>query len=79
MQSALHRKATVLPGGKVEVTDPKLTPGEAVDVFVVLPDSASPVRPSALDILAKAPGQRLFKTAEEVDRHLRDERESWDR
>tara|TARA_Y100001934_G_C12048935_1_gene629810 strand:- start:443 stop:649 length:207 start_codon:yes stop_codon:yes gene_type:complete len=68
-----------LPGGKIELTDPDLPGGEAVDVFVLLPDDASSSRPSAVDILAQFPGQRLFKTAEEVEAHLRDERDSWDR
>ena len=79
MQSAPHRKATVFPGGKIELTDLDLPSGEAVDVFVLLPDNSSGSRPSAVDILAQSPGQRLFKTAEEVDSHLRDERDSWDR
>ncbi len=79
MQSALHRKAMVLPGGKIEVIDPELSPGDAVDVFVLLPDRSSASRPSALDILNQASGRRLFKTAEEVDTYLRGERDSWDR
>jgi hypothetical protein len=35
-------------------------------------------RHSVLDVLAKTPGQRLFRTAEEVDSYLSRERESWD-
>jgi hypothetical protein len=34
---------------------------------------------SVLDIIESAPGQRLFKTAEEVDAYLEEERNSWDR
>lgn len=79
MQSALHRKATVLPGGKIELTDPELPCGKAVDVFVLLPDSTATVRPSAIDVLAQATGQRLFKNAEDVDAYLREERDSWGR
>lgn len=33
---------------------------------------------SPFDILNESPGQQLFKTAEEVDRNLQQERESWD-
>ena len=58
------------------MTDPDLPSGEAVDVFVLLPENSSGSRPSAVDILAQAPGQRLFKTVDEVDAHLRDERDS---
>jgi len=43
MLSALHRKITVLPGGKIEVTDQALPAGELVDVIILLP--APPQRP----------------------------------
>ena len=33
---------------------------------------------SAVDILDEAPGQRLFKSAEDVESYLKDERASWD-
>ena len=33
---------------------------------------------SAVDILAEAPGQRLFKSPEDVETYLKDERESWE-
>src|SRR5215469_12388952 len=32
----------------------------------------------ALDILAELPGHQAFQTAEEVDRYVREERESWE-
>ena len=34
---------------------------------------------SAVDILDETPGQRLFKSAEDVESFLKDERASWDR
>jgi hypothetical protein len=76
-QNAWHLKTTVLPGGRVEITDPALPSGAAVDVFV-LPEQVK-TRRSAVDILADAPGHRLFKTAAEVDAYLREEREAWER
>ena len=79
MQPALHRKTTVLPGGKIELTDPELPSGEAVDVFVLLSESPANARPSAVEVLRQAPGHRLFKTAADVDAYLREERASWDR
>ena len=79
MPSALYRKTAVLPGGKIEVTDQALPPGEVVDVIVLLPTSSATTRRSAVDILAEAPGHRLFKTAADVDDYLRKEREAWDR
>ncbi len=78
MPSVLYRKTAVLPGGKIEVTDQALPSGEVVDVIILLPASST-TRRSAVDILAEAPGHRLFKTAADVDDYLRKEREAWDR
>ena len=77
MQKALHLKTTVLPGGRIEIVDQDLSEGETVDV-VVTPSAATPQR-SAVDILAEGPGQRLFKTAADVDSYIQAERESWER
>ena len=77
MQKVLHVKTTVLPGGRIEIVNEDLPVGESVDV-VVRHVSESPRR-SAVDILAEAPGQRVFKTAEEIESYLKAERESWDR
>ena len=77
MQNTLHITTKVLPGGKIEIVNEELPVGEAVDV-VVRHASAS-ARRSAVDILNEAPGQRLFKTAEDVNSLLKDERASWDR
>ncbi len=46
-----------------------------------LTQEKSAPRPStfALDLLETLPGGRLFKTAEEADEYLRQERESWER
>jgi hypothetical protein len=35
-------------------------------------------RESAIDILNSSPGQQIFKTPEEVDRYIQEERASWD-
>ena len=77
MQKTLHIRTTVLPGGKIEIVDEGLPVGESVDVVV----SRSPAseRRSVVDILAEAPGHRLFKTGKEVDDYIREERASWDR
>ena len=77
MQKALRLRTTVLPGGKIEIVDRDLTEGETVDV-VVTPSTELPRR-SAVDILAEGPGQRVFKTAEDVDSYIEAERESWER
>ena len=77
MQKALRLRTTVLPGGRIEIVDRDLTEGETVDV-VVTPSTETPRR-SAVDILAEGPGQRLFKTAADVDSYIQAERESWER
>jgi hypothetical protein len=79
MRAALHLKTTVLPGGKIEIVDQELPAGEPVDVIILLSAAPASVRRSALDILAEAPGQRLFKTAADVDAYLQHEREAWER
>jgi hypothetical protein len=79
MQAALRVKTTVLPGGKIEVTDPQLPSGETVDVIVLFSEPTDTPRRSIVDVLAEAPGHILFRTAEEVDACLREERNSWER
>ena len=77
MQKSLHIKTTVLPGGKIEIGDRDLPVGESVDV--VVRHIPSPNRRSVLDVLAETPGQRVFKTAADVEAFLKHERASWDR
>ena len=77
MEKALHVRTTVQPGGRVEVASPELEAGQTVDVVVTR--SSSTERRSVIDILAEAPGHRLFKTGKEVDDYIKEERASWDR
>jgi transposase len=59
--------------------DTSLPSGEIVDVIVLLPTSPAVARRSAVEVLAEAPGQRLFKTAADVAAYLREERDAWER
>lgn len=79
MQSALRITTIVGPGGKIEIESPDLHSGETVEVIILGPETPGTKRKSALDILAKAPGHQLFKSAEEVDAYIKEERDSWDR
>lgn len=79
MQAALRVTATVQSGGKNEVIDPQLPPGEAVDVIVLFPGASAAPRRSIIDALAQAPGQILFHTPADVDAYLREERNSCQR
>ena len=80
MARELHLRATVQPGGKIEIESPDLPVGEDVDVTI------SPTKKpgesgkrSIVDILAEAPGHLVFKSAKDVDDYIREERASWDR
>ena len=94
MARELHLRATVQPGGKIEIASPELTAGEDVDVTIspakkpgesgkrsivdILAEA--PGQPhSAWEIISRAPGHLVFKSAEEVDEYIREERASWDR
>ena len=61
----------------MEIASPELETGQTVDVVVTR--SSSTKRRSVVDILAEAPGHRLFKTGKEVDDYIKEERASWDR
>ena len=79
MNHVVHVKTTILPGGKIEITDPNLPIGESVEVVVLLPESEKRNGHSAVDVLNEAPGHRLFKTPDEVDSYIHGERHSWER
>lgn len=80
MQTALRVETTVLPGHRVEITAPELPEGATVEVIVVLPKSPEPRFGSALEFLESLPpGPRAFPTWEEYERHLREEKDSWER
>lgn len=63
--------------GKKEMVSPELPAGQTVGV--VVRHSSPAAGRSSVDILAEAPGQRLFRTAKEVDDYIREERAAWDR
>lgn len=77
MPKTLHLQPTVMPGGRIVIVDQDLAEGETVDVFVT--KSPPTTKRSAMDILAEAPGHRIFKTADAVNACLESEREAWER
>jgi len=80
MQSALRLETTVLPGHRVELSDPGLPEGAQVEVIVMLPEKPKPAFGSALDFLESLPpGPRAFDTWEEYEQFLREEKDSWER
>ena len=79
MQAALRFTGTVQPGGRVEVSSPQLPSGKAVDVIILFSGETETLRRSVTDVLAEAPGQIVFQSAEEVDAYIREEDAAWDR
>ena len=77
MQKVLHQKATVQPGGKVEIACPELEAGQTVDV-VMLHESGAQGR-SIMETLNSGSEHRLFQTANDVREYLAEEKASWDR
>lgn len=77
MSKMLHLQTTVMPGGRIVIADQGLAEGETVDVFVT--QAPPTTKRSAIDILAKAPGHRIFETEDAVNDYLEAERESWGR
>ena len=80
MQTALRMETTVLPGHRLEISAPELPEGATVEVIVVLPEKPEMQFGSALEFLESLPpGPRAFKTWDEYEHHLREERNSWER
>jgi hypothetical protein len=75
MSKMLHLQTTVMPGGRIVIVAPDLAEGETVDVIVT--KTPPTTKRSAIDILAKAPGHRIFETKNAVNDYLEAERESW--
>ena len=77
MQSAIHLTTTILAGGRIDVVSPDLLAGQRVELIVLLQEPVA-ARPSAVEILAGAPGHLQFHTVDEVDAHVRQERDAWE-
>jgi hypothetical protein len=77
----VHVKTRVLPGNRIEVAAEGLREGEDVEVTLEsLAPAAQKSRRGILDLIdSLPPGPRSANTWEEVQRRLREERDSWDR
>lgn len=75
----LRLETTILPGHRLEVSSPELPEGAKVEVIVVLPSERKAHFNSALEFLdSLPPGPRAFKTWEQYEQHLQEDRDSWD-
>lgn len=74
---------TVLPGQRIELVVPRLTVGETVEVTVVPKGGAPDRNKDSFDLVgfldSLPTGPRAFPTWEEYERHLKSERDAWDR
>ena len=78
MTSALHKDTIVQPDGTIALSVPELAPGQRVRVTIE-PEQAPAQKLRAIDVINSMPGHLEFKTAEEVDAYINEERDSWDR
>ncbi|MFN6559857.1 MAG: hypothetical protein RMY28_008615 [Nostoc sp. ChiSLP01] len=78
MQAALRITTKVLPGNKIEIKLPQAEIGDNVDVFVILPEKPASKRASVLELIEQARSKYAFRTTEDIDRQLQQERDSWD-
>ncbi len=81
--TSIRTSAVVGPDGALDLHVPNLPPGERVSITIESEQGQSAQPPAGpihiIDLIKNLPGHRLFKTAEEVDEYLRQERDSWDR
>ncbi|MBW4631012.1 MAG: hypothetical protein KME30_03630 [Iphinoe sp. HA4291-MV1] len=78
MQPALHITTHVLPGNKIEIQIPEAKEGDTVDIFVILPDKSLSKRSSVLELIEQICSKRPFRSTENIDRQLQEERDSWE-
>lgn len=79
MAASIQIEATVSDDGTLEIRAPELTPGQRVRITIEPQGSGEEPKLHAADILATMSGHHNFKTAEEVDAYLNEERDSWER
>jgi hypothetical protein len=78
--SALRLETTVLPGHRLEVSAPELPEGARVELIIALLPKPERQFASALEFLQSLPpGPRAFRTWEEYEQHLREEKDAWER
>ena len=78
MLSQIRHFKLSLPGNKVEIQVPEAAIGDTVDVFVILQELPKAKRRSIIELLEEVHSLRPHSSAEEIDRQLQEERESWD-
>jgi hypothetical protein len=78
MSQTIEIETVVQPDGTVVVSSPTMKPGQRAKVVVTLEEAVPDEGRHVLDIVSDLLGHQLFKTAEEVDAYIREERDSWE-
>ena len=80
MRPEIHVTTRVMPGGRIEIASSELKEGDAVEVTVRPSNGAGDEKGGILEFLRSLPpGPRSPKSWEELERELKQERDSWDR
>jgi len=78
MQAVLRITTKVLAGNKIEIQIPEAEIGDNVDVFVILPEKPPSKRGSVLELIEQIRSKGPYRSTEDIDRKLQEERDSWD-
>jgi hypothetical protein len=65
-----------MPGHRIEIEAPELPVGQEAKVLITVDEPPITRRPLS-EVMGDYRGGRLFRSAEEVDAYLREERDSW--
>jgi hypothetical protein len=74
----LEVKTRILPGGDIQIPATGLPEGREATVRIVVDEESPPLKRSFLENLGDYKGGQLFRSVEEVDRYIKEERDSWD-
>ena len=72
-----RRIVTVQKGGRIVIDVPELPPGSQAEVIVRPSPARKKVSRSLVSFIGSCKG--MFKTAEEIDKFIREERDAWER
>jgi len=75
----LEVKTRILAGGRIEVQIPELPEGREATIRITVEEISSLSKRRFLDVIGDYKGGRSFRTVEEVDQFIREERDSWER
>jgi len=76
MTEMIRKRATVEPGGRIEITLPELETGTEVEISIQPQIKKTEAGKSLMDFWGSARG--LFNSGEEVDEFVRGDRDAWE-